>query len=168
QVAAMLADLPCSIARVGVMVDVDPAAALAWATAAGVDRIQLCGVQRAEDWIEFPLPVWRRVGVDAEGAAEIEAWSKVAELFVLDHPATPGGSGRNVDFVQAARLARTAPCLLAGGLGADNVAAAIAAVQPYGVDASSRLETQPGRKNPAEVLAYVRAAQQALGAPNLS
>jgi phosphoribosylanthranilate isomerase len=52
--------------------------------------------------------------------------------------------------------------LLAGGLSAGNVADAIVAVRPTGVDASSRLEQLPGRKNPAAVLAYVRAAHQAL------
>jgi indole-3-glycerol phosphate synthase/phosphoribosylanthranilate isomerase len=49
--------------------------------------------------------------------------------------------------------------MLAGGLAADNVAAAIEAVRPWAVDASSRLESAPGLKDPARVRAYVAAAR---------
>ena len=49
--------------------------------------------------------------------------------------------------------------MLAGGLAADNVRAAIEAVRPWAVDASSRLEVKPGIKDPALVRAYVEAAQ---------
>ena len=49
--------------------------------------------------------------------------------------------------------------MLAGGLAADNVGAAIDAVHPWAVDASSRLEVRPGVKDPARVRAYVRAAR---------
>jgi hypothetical protein len=49
--------------------------------------------------------------------------------------------------------------MLAGGLAADNVGAAIEAVRPWAVDASSRLERVPGVKDPARVRAYVAAAR---------
>ncbi len=49
--------------------------------------------------------------------------------------------------------------MLAGGLAADNVRAAIEAVRPWAVDASSRLEVAPGVKDPELVHAYVEAAQ---------
>jgi indole-3-glycerol phosphate synthase len=49
--------------------------------------------------------------------------------------------------------------VLAGGLAADNVRAAIEAVRPWAVDASSRLEVEPGLKDPERVRAYVEAAQ---------
>jgi indole-3-glycerol phosphate synthase len=49
--------------------------------------------------------------------------------------------------------------VLAGGLGPDNVAAAIAAVRPWAVDASSSLETEPGIKDHARIRAYVEAAR---------
>ncbi len=49
--------------------------------------------------------------------------------------------------------------MLAGGLAADNVRGAIDAVQPWAVDASSRLEVKPGVKDPDAVRAYVEAAQ---------
>jgi indole-3-glycerol phosphate synthase/phosphoribosylanthranilate isomerase len=49
--------------------------------------------------------------------------------------------------------------VLAGGLGPENVGAAVAAVRPWAVDASSSLETEPGVKDHARVRAYVRAAR---------
>jgi len=49
--------------------------------------------------------------------------------------------------------------VLAGGLGPDNVAEAIAAVRPWAVDASSSLETSPGIKDHTRVRAYVEAAR---------
>jgi indole-3-glycerol phosphate synthase len=49
--------------------------------------------------------------------------------------------------------------MLAGGLAADNVGEAIAAVQPWAVDASSRLEVEPGVKDHDAVRAFVEAAR---------
>jgi indole-3-glycerol phosphate synthase / phosphoribosylanthranilate isomerase len=49
--------------------------------------------------------------------------------------------------------------VLAGGLAADNVAEAIRRVRPWAVDASSRLESEPGIKDPDKVRAYVEAAR---------
>ena len=49
--------------------------------------------------------------------------------------------------------------MLAGGLAADNVAEAIKRVHPWAVDASSRLESAPGIKDPDKVRAYVEAAR---------
>src|SRR5207245_10619333 len=73
----------------------------------------------------------------------------------------PGGTGRGIPLEWAAAVARHRRILLAGGLGADNVADAIARVRPYGVDASSGLESSPGVKDPEKVRAYVRTARAA-------
>ena len=158
--AALARKLPKGVLRVAVVVDAAPRDVPKWA-----DLVQLCGDEAPEPWQGFRVPVLRRVPA-AEGAQEvIESWRGIAAGFVLDHPASPGGSGREIDLEMASRLARLAPCLLAGGLDAGNVAGRIDAVRPAGVDASSRLESEPGRKDPARVAAFVRAARTALARP---
>jgi tryptophan synthase beta chain len=129
------------------------------------DLVQLCGSEAPEPWQGFRVPILRRVPA-SEGAEEvIESWRGIAAGFVLDHPSTPGGSGREIDAAVASRLARLAPCLLAGGLDADNVAGLAGIVRPAGVDASSRLESEPGRKDPERVAAFIRAARSAFARP---
>ena len=78
-----------------------------------------------------------------------------AEAAVIDTPAGPerGGTGRTFDWTLAAQL--PGRIVLAGGLGPDNVADAIRAVRPWGVDACSRLESSPGRKDAEKVRAFI-------------
>lgn len=67
------------------------------------------------------------------------------------------GSGRPYDKRYAADVMRSArvPVFLAGGLTPDNVAAAILAVRPSGVDVASGVESAPGRKDPDKVRSFV-------------
>ncbi len=84
------------------------------------------------------------------------------EVLLLDAPGpAAGGNGRRFDWSFAASAPR--PFLLAGGLGPDNVEAAVAACSPAGVDAASRLESSPGVKDPALVRAFCDAARRAFG-----
>jgi phosphoribosylanthranilate isomerase len=71
------------------------------------------------------------------------------------------GTGVAVDWHAAAKLARRTQLVLAGGLNSGNVAAAIGAVRPYGVDVSSGVEAQPGVKSPAEIVKFVAAVRAA-------
>jgi len=65
------------------------------------------------------------------------------------------GSGRTADWDEARRIARQAELVLAGGLDADNVAAAISYVRPFGVDVSSGVEAARGLKDPARIREFV-------------
>jgi phosphoribosylanthranilate isomerase len=71
------------------------------------------------------------------------------------------GSGHLSDWQAAAALAQRTELILAGGLSAANVAAAVASVAPFGVDVSSGVESRPGVKNPAEITRFVLAARAA-------
>jgi phosphoribosylanthranilate isomerase len=71
------------------------------------------------------------------------------------------GAGERSDWAEAAQLARLTKIILAGGLTAANVAAAIHTVHPYGVDASSGLESEPGLKSVAKISDFVSAARAA-------
>jgi len=70
-----------------------------------------------------------------------------------------GGAGKTGNWRLACHLAAQAPILLAGGLNPDNVAAAIRAVRPWGVDVASGVESSPGVKAPSKISAFISAAR---------
>jgi phosphoribosylanthranilate isomerase len=83
--------------------------------------------------------------------------------ILFEGPAS--GTGMTGDWHAARTFARRAQLVLAGGLTSGNVAAAIAAVQPFGVDVSSGVEERPGVKSPAEIAKFVSAVRAVSGAP---
>ena len=70
-----------------------------------------------------------------------------------------GGTGERFPWETARVVAATRPALLSGGLDALCVAAAIERVEPFGVDASSRLERAPGIKDAEKVRRFVAAVR---------
>jgi phosphoribosylanthranilate isomerase len=75
--------------------------------------------------------------------------------------ARTSGAGLRADWQAATAIAPRCELILAGGLDAANVAEAIAAVQPFGVDVSTGVERAPGHKDPARIHAFVAAARGA-------
>ena len=71
------------------------------------------------------------------------------------------GQGQTVDWSRAADIAKRGNMILAGGLGAANVAEAIATVRPFGVDVSSAVESAPGTKDPVLIVEFIKAARAA-------
>lgn len=71
------------------------------------------------------------------------------------------GTGVTADWNAAAALAARTQLVLAGGLNASNVADAVQGVKPFGVDVSSGVESEPGVKDPARIIEFVRAARAA-------
>lgn len=69
------------------------------------------------------------------------------------------GSGTPADWTTANQLALQSELILAGGLSAANVATAIAAVNPFGVDVSSGVEERPGIKSPVQIARFVEVAR---------
>ena len=101
------------------------------------------------------LPVLR------SGSAALESPPR---RFLYEGPVS--GQGVTSDWDEAARLATQSQLILAGGLAPDNVAVAIAAVRPFGVDVSSGVEERPGKKSPvliAHFVARARVAHDQLG-----
>ena len=76
------------------------------------------------------------------------------------HPGLRGGSGELGDWPLATGLASNYRLLLAGGLTPGNVAEAIRQVHPWGVDVASGVEASPGRKDHAQVRAFIAAAKE--------
>ncbi len=71
------------------------------------------------------------------------------------------GKGQTIDWDLAAQLARRGRMILAGGLDAGNVGAALARVRPFGVDVSSAVESAPGRKDPQKIKDFINAVRTA-------
>lgn len=122
------------------------------------------------EWTELPLWVALRFPptLSADDALEVmRCWSPYAERFVIDtyHPNQLGGTGVAHDWQRAAQIGTHAPkpMILAGGLTPDNVARAVRTVRPAGVDVSSGVEAQIGRKDPTKVQAFIQHAKTALG-----
>ncbi|MBI2935768.1 MAG: phosphoribosylanthranilate isomerase, partial [Chloroflexi bacterium] len=133
----------------------------------GLDRVQLCGEEPLDYCARMAKPPMKVVHIPsdlpaAEILAQVEprlsALAASGYLAILDrHGDTqPGGLGQPFDWTVACELARRGHrFLLAGGLTPDNVAQAIEAVRPYGVDVSSGVETK-GVKDEAKIQAFVR------------
>ena len=83
-----------------------------------------------------------------------------ADLLLLDSQAP--GSGEVFDWSLAEGAPSNRPMLLAGGLTPDNVASAIEEVDPYGVDVSTGVEAEPGRKDPRLLRAFMANARACL------
>lgn len=146
---------------VAVMVSPTPAQALDIAERAGVTRIQVHRVDPMTWPPDFPIATTIAVGVAADGAL-VAPLPSPEHLVLLDSSdaVRAGGTGRTFPWATAQVVAASRAVLLAGGLGPDNVAAAVRAVLPFGVDASSRLESAPGAKDETLVRRFVAAVRE--------
>ena len=150
---------------VGILVDADAVTCNRVAAQLGLDAVQLHGHADPSMAAALEVPVIRGINVNDPQRAFTEQWWPGVPLLVdaANRPdELPGGTGRLAPVEVAAELARHRQVVLAGGLDAAVVEDAVARVRPWGVDASSRLESAPGVKDPERVRAYVRAARRAL------
>lgn len=157
--AAIARGLPEGVARVGVVSNRDAGEVRRLVRDIGLTAIQAHGDESPEACRGYGVPVVKAVNT-GEGFA-VDALRPYREFAVLlDAPAGAlrGGTGRPADWA-AARAARDAGyrVLLAGGLSAANVAAAVRAVQPLAVDLNSGVETAPGIKDAVRIREAVRA-----------
>jgi phosphoribosylanthranilate isomerase len=119
--------------------------------------VQLHGDETPDFASHLSRPVLK--AVTRSGSAR--DWPKPAMLLVDVHdPVQRGGTGRVVDWSMAATLARERHIVLAGGLTPENVAEAVAAVQPWGIDVSSGVEESPGIKDERRMAALFAAIHQ--------
>jgi phosphoribosylanthranilate isomerase len=146
----MIDRLPATVWKVGVFVDEDAATVSRIAREAGLDIVQLHGQETARS---FPqgTRVWKAVRIRGSfDGAQLDEYP--SEAILLDGPA----NGETFNWALAARVSRRV--IIAGGLDADNVRAAIEQAKPWGVDACSRLESAPGRKDHAKMSQFLKAA----------
>ncbi len=127
----------------------------------GLTHVQLHG----DEGPAFCAAVAQRTGARVIKAMSIGSGADIRNLerFHTDfHMLDTGrGTGQTWDWALAAQRHSQIPAILAGGLTAENVGDAIAAVRPWGVDVASGVESEPGIKDPAKVEAFVAAARGA-------
>lgn len=95
-----------------------------------------------------------------DDSLEVRAAGLDPDRPVVLEAAGRGGRGVRPDWAHAATLARRRPVMLAGGLDPHNVATAIRAVRPWGVDVSSGVERARGLKSAARIEAFVATARR--------
>jgi len=149
---------------VGVFVDPDLATC-----EEAADRYRLSAVQVHGDvdpgFVErCSVPVIRGINIVTAQEAFTLGWWPDALLLVDGRPEPgelPGGTGNRVPAAVARDLAGHRKIVLAGGLDGPSVSSAIREVRPYGVDASSGLESAPGVKDAERVRDFVSRARAA-------
>jgi phosphoribosylanthranilate isomerase len=139
--------------------------------ARAVEDEQLTMVQlNGNEGASFCAEVARRTGlkvikaIHVASAADVhaaEAYRTDFHLFDRRADGLWGGSGRSFDWELLRGHRSEVPAILAGGLTADNVAAAIDVCHPYAVDVASGVESEPGRKDHAAMTAFFEAANAA-------
>lgn len=159
--------LPPEVVCVGVFVDRPPEEVQAVVEVCGLDAVQWHGAE-PDAWLGA-------VGVPAIKAWRVRSAQDLAPLheypsaaaWLLDtwSPRAAGGTGEVWDWSAVASWPRLGkPLILAGGLTADNVAAAIRQVRPGAVDVSSGVEAAPGRKDHEAIRRFATAAREAFNA----
>jgi phosphoribosylanthranilate isomerase len=144
---------PTGVRRVGIFVDESPGRIDEIARAASLDVAQLHGHETQSGYPA--MTVWKAVRVN--GGFDPAAIGVAAEAILLDGPA----NGQTFDWEVARALSLR--IILAGGLDASNVAQAVSVVRPWGVDACSRIESAPGKKDHKKMTEFLQAARTALG-----
>ncbi len=122
-----------------------------------VDAVQFHGGQGPEECAAFAFPWYKAVRVS--GPADVAAMDRYGCPRVLADafsPAAAGGTGQGIPADLVAGVKARGPLWLAGGLGPDNVGAAMKSFAPELIDASSRLEASPGRKDREKMREYFR------------
>lgn len=149
---------------IGVFVDATPAVVRQIAAELQLDAVQLHGNETPDVCAELQLlRVIKALRVQS-GFDPAEATRFPCETVLLDswHAREAGGTGEAFDWAVAAEVRRVVPRLiLAGGLHAGNVSAAIQQVQPAAVDVCSGVEDAPGRKNRDRLRDFMEAVRSA-------
>jgi phosphoribosylanthranilate isomerase len=156
--------LPPEILTVGVFRNEHPKRVVELAHKAGVKAVQLHGRETRDQAREVAGHfrwVIKAFASDDENLPRADQYG--TDMILLDAP-NPG-SGKVFDWSVAGDAPDSVKLILAGGLTPENVGAAVAEVEPWGVDVASGVERQPGRKDPLAVKRFVENARAAAPVP---
>lgn len=159
--AKIVPQLPPFILKVGVFVNPPEELVFRAIGECGLNMLQFHGDETPEFCTQFGLMSMKAFRIrDAESLKALRRYPTDAWLLDAYSAKGLGGTGEKFNWdlaIEAKKAGR--PVFLAGGLTAENVAEAVAKVQPFGVDVSSGVESAPGKKNAVRVRAFIRAAK---------
>ncbi|HZR31817.1 MAG TPA: phosphoribosylanthranilate isomerase [Terriglobales bacterium] len=173
QARDIIRQLPRAIEKVGVFVDESAEQVQAIARQAGLTAVQVQGdeVSRWAALMARQLPFKLLVSCPmsiVDGASWAAAWDpKVVYAFLLDSGTAKkrGGTGKTFDWKANASVVedvgRRQRVIIAGGLSPANVGEAVQFFRPWGVDVTSGVELEPGKKDHKKVHAFIEAARTA-------
>ena len=164
QAKAISAALPQHVMRVGVFVNAEEAFVHQALTECMLNILQFHGDETPEECSRYPVMTLKAFRVQGEETlAELEAYPSAGYLLDAYVKDALGGTGATFNWDLAVRAQKFGkPIFLAGGLTPENVAEAVRKVQPFGVDVSSGVEIEPGRKDAEQMRTFVAAAKGAL------
>ena len=160
----IITKLPPYVVTVGVFVNEKKGKVLKIARDCRLDLLQLHG-DESPDYCKALNKYYKIIkAVRVGGQADLKGLKRyAADAFLLDScvKGKSGGTGVRFDWALAVKAKKLGkPVILAGGLDAVNVETAIDRVRPYAVDACSRLESAPGRKNHGLVKRFIEKAKK--------
>ncbi len=160
EAAEIIRSLPPFVASVGVFVDCPPDRVDAVAATCGLSAVQLHGNETPEMCEGFRLKVIKAFRIrDGRLPSEISRYRTDALLLDAFVEGIPGGTGTPFPWQAARRAKQYGRIILAGGLNCENIRDAVETVQPYAVDVSSGVESEPGRKDPKRLAEFVAKAK---------
>ena len=164
QAKAISAALPQHVMRVGVFVNAEEAFVHQALTECMLNILQFHGDETPEECSRYPVMTLKAFRVQGEETlAELEAYPSAGYLLDAYVKDALGGTGATFNWDLAVRAQEFGkPIFLAGGLTPENVGEAVRKVQPFGVDVSSGVEIEPGRKDAEQMWTFVAAAKGAL------
>ena len=159
-VKKIISDLPPFVTTVGLFVDESLDRIAQIVKDCRLDRVQLHGEESPAHCNQLPFRVIKAVRLSQDfNVQSLQDFS--ASAFLLDAyvPGQPGGTGQRCDWGVASIVARKYTTILAGGLNPENIVQAIQQVAPYGVDVSSGVENEPGKKCQMKVAQFISLAK---------
>jgi len=147
---------------VGVFVNEAPGEVAKIVDAVGLDLAQFHGDETPEELAPWGARALKAVRFSGELDVELLAGFKTVWGFLVEPQRDSyGGTGRSWSYSKARGLPRDRPFLLAGGLRPENVAEAIAACSPWGVDVCSGVESEPRVKDTQAIWKFVSEVRHA-------
>jgi phosphoribosylanthranilate isomerase len=160
--AAIVAGLPPFVCPVGVFWDHPPAHVAAVVAECGLGAVQLHGAEPPEVVAAMPRPVLKTIKVGEAGdLAQLDRYKPAA--FLLDSPVrwSEGAARVPISWTLAREATARGRVILSAGLTPETVGEAVRTARPWAVDVNSGVEAAPGRKDPAKVARFIRAARAA-------